>query len=85
MFNWDIIVHEHVFGKGCRYIFASRIGIVKLFYFLCNTLQRKKKRKIFLALNFRLAIKDNLKIYNKLMFFKTLNTKHEHEHEHEKC
>jgi hypothetical protein len=37
-------------------IFASRIGIVKLFYFYYKTLQRKKKKKDFLALNFRLAV-----------------------------
>jgi hypothetical protein len=40
-----------VFSKGCPYIFASIIGIVKLLY-----LQRKKKRNSFLALNFRLAV-----------------------------
>jgi hypothetical protein len=60
MFNRDII--EHVcfqqrvpFVEGCPSIFASRIEIVKLFYFKCKTLQRKKK-KVFLALNFRLAV-----------------------------
>jgi hypothetical protein len=34
--------------------FASRIGILKLFYFESKTLQRKKKER--LALNFRLAV-----------------------------
>jgi hypothetical protein len=37
-------------------MFASRIGIIKLFYFQCKTLQRKKKKKDFLSYNFRLAV-----------------------------
>jgi hypothetical protein len=36
-----------VFSKGSPQIFASRIEIVKLFYFQCKTLQRKKKKNFF--------------------------------------
>jgi hypothetical protein len=56
MFNGDMFV----FSKGSPYIFASRIGIVKLSIF---NVKHYKKRKISLDLNFRLAVSMLLLIY----------------------